>query len=235
MIIVRRRARRLWGKEHEAEFKVTNETYQNRNKSDGNGDASSSSSSSNPIYPAGSFAFNTTLRETRTDCTSNPSTWRCYPYNIGGSATFFWTISPSKKSDSYTISSVDNPFAPSFGSLELNVTDPGLRTEHFVFSFSMNRTVIPDSALTPGNRAAKCNFDNTNFEATFWVRQRDGLAFDPPEKGSTHFTQWPGDVQVVQKEEFSLGQPMCEDSSGEIIADVQAGLGNCECRYGNYD
>src|SRR6478735_999560 len=124
-------------------------------------------------FPAGSFAFKADLQNTTTDCTSNPSTWRCYPYEKGSSATFFWIIS-SNNDSSYNISSTENPFAPSFTNLTLKVLDKDTSQERLQFSFSMNKTIVPDDQLSSSNRAAKCTFDDTLFEATLWTQRRRG-------------------------------------------------------------
>ncbi|KAI9171847.1 hypothetical protein HJFPF1_01338 [Paramyrothecium foliicola] len=186
-------------------------------------------------FPAGSFSFNTTLQKTTTSCTSNPSTWRCYPYEEGSSATFFWIIS-STNSHAFTISSTENPFAPSFDNLAMRLVDGNQPTERFVFSFTMDKTVVPSDAITPGNRAARCTFDETEFEATLWTRRSGGATVSPPQRSAdSRFIRWPGDVEVSQIKRPKQGSPECEDSRGNFIADVQAGAGQCECRYSTFE
>ena len=90
--------------------------------------------------PLGQYSFVTSLRSQQTNCTSNPSTWRCYPYttldpsnpstNATSQSTFNWIISntsaiyatmrdaPSTPSSgipaNLTLSSTNNPFALTF-------------------------------------------------------------------------------------------------------------------------
>ncbi|SPJ79541.1 uncharacterized protein FTOL_07932 [Fusarium torulosum] len=180
-----------------------------------------------PQFPAGSFAFRADLQNTSTECTSNPSTWRCYPYKKGSSATFFWIITPNGD-DSYNISSTENPFAPSFANLTLKMLDKDTSKERLQFSFSMDKTVVPDDDLSASNRVAKCTFDDTLLEATLWTQGGDG-------SDSSKFADWPGNVEIVQRKTFDGGSPTCVDSEGGNVGDVTSAAGSCECRYANYD
>ncbi|KAM0559393.1 hypothetical protein ACHAPJ_004420 [Fusarium lateritium] len=184
-----------------------------------------------PDFPAGSFAFKADLKNTTTECTSNPSTWRCYPYTTGSSATFFWIITPNNDT-SYNISSTENPFVPSFTNLTLNIIDKDTSKERLQFSYTMDKTVVPDDKLSSSNRAAKCTFNNTLFEATLWT-QRSGDGDDGDDSGK--FKSWPGDAEIVQRRMPGSGSPDCVDSEGDSIGDIKSGSGTCECRYANYD
>ncbi|KAJ4261558.1 hypothetical protein NW762_006986 [Fusarium torreyae] len=184
-----------------------------------------------PDFPAGSFAFKADLQNTTTECTSNPSTWRCYPYTTGSSATFFWIITPNNNT-SYNISSTENPFVPSFTNLTLNILDKDTSKERLQFSYTMDKTVVPDDKLSSSNRAAKCTFDDTIFEATLWT-QSSGDGDNGDDTGK--FKSWPGDVEIVQRKMPGAGSPDCVDSEGASIGDIKSGSGTCECRYANYD
>ncbi|KAL6411248.1 hypothetical protein AUP68_04950 [Ilyonectria robusta] len=172
-------------------------------------------------------------RETSTKCTSNPSTWRCYPYTDGDSAAFFWVIT-AESSSAYTISSTENPFAPSFVNRSLAIIDAGQSTERLRFSFSMAKSVVPSDKLTSDNRAATCIFDDTRFEATLWTRQRGNRTIDP-QPGDVKFGAWPGDAEIVQSKPGTTGPPKCEDTNGNSIGNVEARSGTCNCRYSNLD
>lgn len=201
--------------------------------SDSNKDSQGSSSDEDTEeapFPAGSYSFETTLQSTTTDCTSRASTWRCYPYNIDSNATFFWILSPSD--GGYTISSSENPFAPSFDNLTLSTVDKDGDDERLTFEFEMERSVVPEDALTEDNRAAKCRFAGTKFQATLWTKR--GVPADADTDGGK-FARWPGDVEIVQSKEAELGQPVCEDADGNAIADVQASSGECTCDYANFE
>lgn len=187
-------------------------------------------------FPAGSFTFNTRLATTRTSCTSNPATWRCFPFEKDSSAKFFWIISePVDDSADYTISSSDNPFAPSFKGLTLSKFDQGNSDERFEFSFNTTRNIVPSDSIGPNNRVATCSFKNTMFEATLWTRRRNNGTLPVDDSTDGKFADWSGDIEVKQVKQAELGQPMCEDDQGTEIADVQAGAGDCECAYTNID
>ncbi|KAJ3520796.1 hypothetical protein NM208_g13568 [Fusarium decemcellulare] len=192
-----------------------------------------SSPALDPSFPAGSYAFKATLQETSTECTSNPSTWRCYPYAEGSPATFFWVIT-YVNTQYYRISSTNNPFAPSFTNLTLELLDEDTSKERLRFSFSMNKTVVPDDKLSSDNRAARCAFDNTHFEATMWTRKSDDQSNDDDESESSKFAPWPGDVEIVQRKTSESGSPKCVDADGDAVADIKPGSGTCECRYTNF-
>ncbi|CEI65331.1 unnamed protein product [Fusarium venenatum] len=178
-----------------------------------------------PKFPAGSYAFRADLQNTSTDCTSNPSTWRCYPYTQGSSATFFWIITSNDDDGSYNISSTANPFAPSFANLTLKRLDENTSQERLQFSFSMTKTDVPDDMLSSSNVAAKCMFDDTLFEATLWT-QRNGDDFDDGSDGD-NFVEWPGNVEIVQRKMFRGGLPECVDSQGGIVGDIKSSNGTC--------
>lgn len=99
----------------------------------------------------------------------------------------------------------------------------------------MDKTVIPLEALSPTNRAARCNFRGTKFQATLWTRRSNSATVDPKKMDSAEsFEAWPGDVEVLQTKESDLGSPDCEDVDGNAIADVQAAAGDCSCDYANF-
>ncbi|KAF4981243.1 hypothetical protein FZEAL_2931 [Fusarium zealandicum] len=190
-------------------------------------------SSPDSDFPAGSFAFKANLQNTSTDCTSNPSTWRCFPFTEGSSATFFWIIT-YVNTQYYKVSSTDNPFAPSFTNLSLELLGDETDDERLRFSFSMDKTVVPDDKLSSSNRAARCTFKDTVFEATMWTR-RNGSHDDGSGSGNGKFALWPGDVEIVQRKESESGSPECVNVDGDEIASVKSGSGTCECRYTNFD
>lgn len=94
----------------------------------------------------------------------------------------------------------------------------------------MTKTVVPDDMLSSSNRAAKCMFDDTLFEATLWTKKNEdgGNGSD----GGT-FADWPGDIQIVQRKMFNGGSSECVDSQGSTVGDIKASNGTCECRYAN--
>ncbi|KAI6783142.1 uncharacterized protein J7T54_000644 [Emericellopsis cladophorae] len=187
---------------------------------------------SKPVFPEGSYSFETTLQRQATSCTSRESTWRCYPYKSGSNATFFWILSTSENND-LVVTSSENPFAPRFANLTTKMEDKGSANERVTFEFDMERTVVPSDALTSENRAAKCTFPDTKFQATLWTRR--GVTGNPDAQASDKFNAWPGDVEITQTKKAVLGQPECVDDNGVQIADVQAGSGDCVCDYANFE
>lgn len=187
-----------------------------------------------PNFPAGSFSFKADLQKPSTECTSNPSTWRCYPYAQGEPATFFWIIT-YVNTQFYRISSTDNPFAPSFTNLTLELLDEDTPEERLLFSFPMNKTVVPDNQLSSSNRAARCTFDDTRFEATLWTHRSEGHGSGRGKSQSSKFVAWPGDVEIVQRKVPESGSPRCVDGDGDKVGDIKSGSGACECRYANFD
>lgn len=94
----------------------------------------------------------------------------------------------------------------------------------------MTKTVVPDAMLSSSNRAAKCMFDDTLFEATLWTQRNDG---SDGGSGGDKFAEWPGDVEIVQRKMFRGGSPECLDSQGSNVGDIKPSNGTCECRYAN--
>ncbi|OLN81772.1 hypothetical protein CCHL11_06907 [Colletotrichum chlorophyti] len=200
------------------------------------------------LFPVGSFAFTTALMESTTGCTSNPSTWRCYPYRTysqspnASLATFHWTISP-RNSYTYQISSSENPFAPKFVNETMVLLEGNTYNERLVFNFSLPKTVVPSEAISAGNRATTCMFSDTVFRATVWTRRNvtpplgstdggtTGNATVAPPSGGGKWAAWPGQVEIVQ---MKTGGPECEDYDGNAVP-VAAGQGQCKCRYANFD
>ncbi|KAG6006329.1 hypothetical protein E4U21_007132 [Claviceps maximensis] len=183
------------------------------------------------IFPAGSFLFKTSLQKNEAGCTSKNTTWTCDPIRPGDSPIFYWDITQLNR-DTYTITSTDNLFAPDFQNVSMEVRDYNQPTERLEFSFSVNKTVTPSDAGSPLNRAAKCTYVDTAFQATLYTRRRGSKHFNPPRRHAKYST-WPGDVQIVQSLASTPGQPTCRDASNNLIGDVAAGIGTCLCQYGN--
>ncbi|CAG9986943.1 unnamed protein product [Clonostachys byssicola] len=197
----------------------------------------SNGTDSSSLYPVGSYSFESTLQNISTACTSRSSTWRCYPYSQGSNATFFWSI--SRSGSSYNVSSSDNPFAPSFSNKTATLLDQGEPTERLSFAFDTSRTIIPSEPITPTNRAAKCTYSSTLFQATIWTRRSGGRELSDIDdllkrKAGKKFVAWPGDVQVLQMRPYKAGGPNCEDTDGNKITDIQGGYGDCSCEYSSF-
>ncbi|KAK8043589.1 hypothetical protein PG993_006019 [Apiospora rasikravindrae] len=136
------------------------------------------------LFPAGSYAFTTALYNITTDCTTNKSTFRCYPFHTysqsksksDAAATYFWTIAPVN-SWAFQISAAPNPFVPQFANLSLTQLDANQFSERLMFSFSMHgAAVVPTTALGDINnhdddRAATCYYNDTRVTGTIWTRR----------------------------------------------------------------
>jgi hypothetical protein len=219
--------------------------------------SSSSDSSSNTTtwdptaFPAGSYAIETYLSSITTNCTSNPSTWRCYPYTTyaesttSSAATFSWIITlnePATNPPSYTISSTDNPFSIVFSAMPLILLDSGLSTEHYSFVLtSMNKPVVPSSAITTTNIATTCYFNQTSLEARLYTKM--AKTYPPSSESSsgtssnstTSFVPWPYAAYVDQMDAGGANVPQCYDNSGNAAGDFAAETGGeCSCLYQNY-
>jgi hypothetical protein len=185
-----------------------------------------------------------------TNCTSNPSTWRCYPYTTYAesatlsAATFSWIVSlnePATSPPSYTISSTDNPFSIVFSAMPLTLLDAGLSTEHYSFVLtSMNKPVVPSSAITAANIATTCYFNQSSLEARLYTKM--AKTYPPSESsagassnGTASFAPWPYAAYVDQMDSGGQNIPQCFDNSGNAVGSfaVETG-GECSCLYLNY-
>ncbi|OAA73556.1 hypothetical protein ISF_00457 [Cordyceps fumosorosea ARSEF 2679] len=182
------------------------------------------------VFPAGAYSFDTYLRENSTGCTSRASTWRCYPETggPGSRATFHWTVQSSGPGPSsyYVSGTGEEPFGPTFANLPATILDADRPTERLTFAFAANATVTP----ADGGRVANCTYTGVVFRATLWTRRRGGQAFAAPTHQAA-YAPWPGDLEVVQYKNSTIGEPVCVDAQGRGVADVQAAGGSCLCRY----
>ncbi|KAK5657103.1 hypothetical protein OQA88_3631 [Cercophora sp. LCS_1] len=196
------------------------------------------------LFPTGSYSFTTALTNISTSCTTNPSTWRCFPYSVFDSAnpglsaaTFNWIIQPISAS-AYVISSSDNPFAPSFTNTTLVRVDANQPEERFTFSFTMDKAVTPSAPLGGGNELATCWFNGTRMTATIWTKLRaeypeDIKEVETPINATNLYRPWPFRVEVTHE---TVVAPECRDLKGRIVGgDLRTGEGEmCRCQYENF-
>lgn len=185
------------------------------------------------MFPTGSYAVKTSLRKTSTGCTSRSSTWNCEPFDDDKSATLYWDIE-SRGPAAFTISSNQNSLTPSFSDVSMELVDGNQPTERLVFFLPMTRVVVPSDGATPANRAAKCQYPDTVLQGTLFTRRRGSRGIPAPGQQERH-AAWPGDVEISQLMNSTIGQPTCVDRSDTQIADVQAAQGSCGCFYSNED
>jgi hypothetical protein len=223
----------------------------NRSHRSSSSDTSGNTTAPNSAaFPAGSYAVQTYLSSVTTNCTSNPSTWRCYPYTTYAesttfsAATFSWIITmnqPWTNPPSYSISSTQNPFSIVFSSMPLTLKDSGLSTEHYFFILtSMNKPVVPSTAITPNNVATTCYFNQTSLEARLYTKM--AKTYPPSSQSGTDnststatFVPWPFAAYVDQTDSGGPNVPQCFDNAGNNIGSFAAETGGeCSCLYQNY-
>ncbi|KAL7945113.1 hypothetical protein V8C42DRAFT_324602 [Trichoderma barbatum] len=180
-----------------------------------------------PHLPTGAFAFDTLLQESSTACTSNPTTWICLSSKEGPLIRFYWTITESNSR--YFVSSSNDPIASSFSNIPLTLLDGGEEDERLTFSFKLNATFEPP--ITTTNRAAKCIYTDTTFQATLWTKRGTQQPYSSIQKRTEGYGSWMRLVEIAEMKNATLGVPECVDSQGNVIADVQAEMGTCECVY----
>ncbi|KAH8682462.1 hypothetical protein BX600DRAFT_492499 [Xylariales sp. PMI_506] len=214
--------------------------------------------SSNLTFPAGSYTFTTALANVSTACTSNPDTFRCYPYSTysaapaASTAQFFWTIAPangeeaaaaasssSSSSSSYAITASNNPFVPQFSNVPLAFLDRGQPTERMTFNFTMNAAVIPAAPLDASGVAATCYFNGTVMSATIWTRLAAtfpaanltfGSAVGAGAPASSSFADWPYAVEIAQVASAGLGVPDCRSAAdGSALGSFALAPGSGDC------
>lgn len=219
-------------------------------------------SSPSNSFPAGTYSISTFLSTISAACTSNPSTWRCYPYatyaqsTIASLTTFNWIISSSGRSDAnFLISSSDNPFALSFANASLTLVDSGLNTEAYAFSVpNLQKVVIPVQALTEDGATDSCYFNNTLFEARLYTKMPKSYPPDTSVGGGgssngrpgqsqgqsqDQGNDWPFAVEMKQSIGAGDGVPDCYKSlngaDGEHVGvAATSGNGECNCAYQNF-
>ncbi|KAK0632026.1 hypothetical protein B0T14DRAFT_559754 [Immersiella caudata] len=201
------------------------------------------------IFPSGSYAFTTSLTSVSTRCTTNPSTWACFPYSTFSpsnpslsEATFYWIIQPLT-SYSYSISSSDNPFAPQFKNLPLTLLDSNQYSERFTFNFTLDFVVtpnvpLPDNGSGMSRGATRCTFYDTVMSATIWTKMRGeypaGIErWEVPVNRTKVFAGWPFRVEVRQVK--GGAGPECRDGEGRVVNLGGDWVGECGCEYGNFN
>ncbi|KAL8675703.1 MAG: hypothetical protein Q9186_007666 [Xanthomendoza sp. 1 TL-2023] len=202
--------------------------------------------------PKGSYNLSTHLSTIRTDCTSNPALWSCYPSNQTYStspskslADLTWIITSSPSSPStFTISSTANPFSiGSFASTPLTKLDAGTPEERYHFSTESEKITFP----TIGE---SCYFNGTVIEGDLYTKkpktypatttagEEEGTKSSDNDKA---FQPWPFAVDIRQKIAGGSNTPQCFRMQGNRQGDrVTEGITSrlesemCSCEYRNF-
>ncbi|MCJ1236334.1 hypothetical protein MMC14_004315 [Varicellaria rhodocarpa] len=221
---------------------------------------SNTTSTVNAPFPAGSYAITTFLDIVSTNCTSNPATWRCYPYTTyssshsGALATFNWVISPSNadgaSNDTFTVSASHDPFAIDFSNAPLSLVDAGTSQERYTFSIQRQKTVFPTTAITTDNAAASCDYNNTQLQASLYTRMPNTYNASSQSSSTTQtlstsnsstggFQAWPFAADVTQSIGGGANVPACyESNNGDRITnglEPQPSTDMCTCEYKNFN
>ncbi|WPH00626.1 Hypothetical protein R9X50_00345600 [Acrodontium crateriforme] len=240
-------------------------TRRNHNNDEsGSGSSGNSTSNAPEPFPLGQYSMISALRTTNTNCTSNPATWRCYPYimydqNANASmSTFNWIIANTSAtyasnttttttSDqgipaNLTISSTNNPFSISFTNETLTYvsTSSNSSSPRYTFSFSEDKAVIPSTSITTDNSASKCFFNQTTFTGTLYLKAPSTLKGADIATGDNG-TPWPFGIEVTENSPGGKGIPTCYvTDNGVVGAEVatqptpEASSTQCTCEYRNF-
>ncbi|PNS21629.1 hypothetical protein CAC42_988 [Sphaceloma murrayae] len=187
-------------------------------------------------FPLGQYTFVTTLRTVQTDCTSDPATWRCYPYNTyqnnnstAGLALFNWVINaasqefpsngstPSTQASgtttSLSVSSSRDPFSIPLDNRSLTYVNDN-NNPRYTFNFTYSKNVVPTTAISTSNVASTCFFNQTQFTATLYLS--NSRALDYPGQGLMDAAQiqggyprWPYAVEIREVSGAGQDVPAC--------------------------
>lgn len=229
-------------------WRIGTDKSRNRDPGSSNGGASGSiggdqNTTSNGTFPAGAYRFDTYLSSISTNCTSNPATWRCYPYFTYAQsptqsiATFDWIITPTSTKNSYNISSTDNYFSILFTNASLTLANAGAADEHYYFQTAMQKPTKPVVQLGSQNVASTCYFNQTMLQGYLYTKMPKTLSSNVTEEmgGGDAFEAWPFAVRVNQVANAGVGTPTCVDGSGNSLGDfgVADTSLTCGCDYMN--
>lgn len=209
--------------------------------------------------PLGQYSFATSLRAQQTNCSSNPATWRCYPYTVfnpsdqstqsSSMSTFDWIIentstiyatstTPNTPTSgvpaNLTLSSTNNPFALAFTAQELTYhADTNSSSPRLTFAFPLPKVVVPTSALTSNNAVTQCYFNSTILSGTIYLAESVNSSFNNS-SGSGSYQDWPYAVEVLQSspggEEIPNCYQMVDGKLGARIEGLEPEAEGDECR-----
>lgn len=214
------------------------------------GDSSESSGGSNPTsnsepFPLGTWTIPTYLVTADANCTSNPSTWRCYPYSTYDSSSptssfssLKWRISsPTNSTLDLEISDLNPLFSYPFTDTSLGLIDTNdPRLSAFSFTYLYRKQVVPTTALTSNGEATRCYYNNTLLSVRMYSTA-EGAGGDITEGNTTALagqTDWP---YAVEYEETVTEAPQCflyVNGQDSTPVTIDTGNGTCVCSYRNY-
>lgn len=214
-------------------------------------------------FPAGSYTLQTFLDTTSSNCTSNPASWNCQPSvtyatsPTDSMATFNWIIAASGQgsSQTFTISSTDNPFAIDFSSATLSLVGSGTPNERYTFTTNVRKNGFPSFNV-------KCFFNDTQFTANMYTKKPKSYpsnsASPSPSSSAVgavatgtgsagapsggDFANWNFAVEARQSIGGGVDVPACYKwINGQVGSRITSGYtvepaeNFCSCAYKNYD
>ena len=204
-------------------------------------------------FPLGEYSLITALKGVETTCTSNPATWRCYPYvpyspdgstNSSSLASFNWIISNTSSTyatntsgstpdegvpANLTVSTQNDPFGITFNKQPLTYVSTTLNASstRYTFTFTMPKMVIPSPAVTADNSAAECFFNQSIFTGNLYLSAPHNFPSGALSNSSISggYEQWPYAVDITQTAIGGANVPNCyETVDGHVGARITDGL-----------
>lgn len=195
-------------------------------------------------FPEGTYRFETVLKSISTDCTSDNSTYRCYPYSTfseapdSSMAVFDWVIEAiDRDSNNYQVSSTRNPFSIVFTNATLNLEGAGTEDERFDFSVPLNTTVIPNKLLHAWStkRAFVCYYSDVVFTASIYTKKVKSWPPATEDNQGQNPRRWPFAATMRQAVASAPNVPNCIDASKHPIGNFAVNEGaECSCVYTNF-
>jgi hypothetical protein len=197
-------------------------------------------------FPVGTYSFSTFLDTVTTDCAPDANTWTCFPYTIYNTdhskalTTFNWIIKEGSKADTYSISSVPNPFAIEFENAAMKMVDKGGVNERYQFQVTMDKTVVPSGAISDDGASATCVYNSTTFTGYMYTKRAKNYPSEEIATVKATYTAWPYAVRVEQTIGGGEDIPNCYRTTNGQLGDK---IGNttatdpttlCSCLYRNY-
>lgn len=226
-----------------------------KSKESNNDDDQSSEPSSDDAppqkFPLGQYSLVTALKGVETSCTSNPATWRCYPYVLYSSdgstndtslASFNWIISNTSASyatsaisstpdagipANLTVKTNNDPFSITFTDKALTyIASPtNSSAARYTFSFTMQRLVVPSPPLS--TKATECFFNQTVFTGSMYLSTPHSFPSggDATSLSLGGYEQWPHAVEITQSATGGSNVPNCyETADGKLGDRITSGL-----------
>lgn len=226
--------------------------------------AEGSSSSGTQAFPLGQYTFATALRTVQTSCTSDSSTWRCYPYSTfsgvnstDGMALFNWVLSTTSSlyatnatmiatnttgiPANVSISSSQDPFSIALNNQSLTYIN-NENNPRFSFAFTYAKNVVPSTDISGNNIASTCYFNQTQFTATLYLsnsRAKDypGSDLTSQTQAMGGYTAWPYAVEITESSGGGSTVPSCYANSNRQQVGTfaaQSTTSQCMCDYSNF-